>query len=99
MTKATIVPANPGFSVLRYYRDAGEEDCVDVTAVIAWSIGGADPGPITAESFAVTFGLRDGEWAVEQPDGTVIDGGLHTNRADWVASVKRAASVNGKATP
>jgi len=88
----TVVPAGPGFMLLRLVLDAPEEKEIQRLPVVAWRIDqySAVAHPVVCEDVSDMTSFD-----VLQPTGEVVngrDGVVYANEADWLADAR--AKVN-----
>lgn len=97
-----IIPANPGFEVLTFWFQDGEQDPINVDiksklnreSVIGWrSVDGTCYEPVTA------FGVSDideGVWSVIDPAGSVIEpvDRLYPSLDHWINDVRERLCIH-----
>ena len=83
-----VVPAALGFMALKYWpadKDDAGEGWTEATPVLAWSINGNIATPLV-------FGDYHDDYAVEMPNGTIVDrfGATFDNRKAWLAEERES---------
>jgi hypothetical protein len=93
-----VVPAQPGYTVLRYYLGGGDDDVVHRMPVVAWRIDRDGALPVTPDYDGEASGNLVGTGLL-MPDGHVFDREGETtfvDEADWRAQMRNTVRLNAE---
>lgn len=87
----SIIPAQPGYSLVYIDADPGETPYVDSTPVIAWLVETEDKNDITSTTPVTPNDLTDGQF-LQAPDGRLY----HYGAGEWFDTIEQAVAFSAE---